>query len=350
MDFQPDYRNMEAAAKNEKPARLPLYEHLINPESMEKILDIRFAELLDGSQSDCRQFFEQYCGFYHRMTYDTVSYEVCVTEMLPDGGALLGERPGPIQSRDDFERYPWDDLPQLFWELAAPRFDMLSQCLPDGMKAVGGIGNGIFEISEDLVGFEKLCYMQIDDPQLFADRYEKIGSLLMELWRVLLERYSDIYTLCRIGDDMGFKSGTLLAPATLIEHVVPQYRRIISLIHSRGKPFLLHSCGKIFDVMEQLISAGIDAKHSNEDAIAPFDKWIDRYGKRIVLLGGIDTDRLCRMAPDDIFEFALAQGTNFRRTAGGYALGSGNSIPPYVPTDGYLAMIRAAQEIRQREA
>jgi len=35
--------------------------------------------------------------------------------------------------------------------------------------------------------------------------------------------------------------------------------------------------------------------------------------------------------------------------ARGYALGSGNSIPDYVAVQGYLAMIRAAQQIRQNE-
>lgn len=38
------------------------------------------------------------------------------------------------------------------------------------------------------------------------------------------------------------------------------------------------------------------------------------------------------------------------KSARGYALGSGNSIPDYVPTENYLAMIRAAQALRQGEA
>ena len=120
-------------------------------------------------------------------------------------------------------------------------------------------------------------------------------------------------------------------------------------IHSSGKPFLLHSCGCIFDVMDEMIASGIDAKHSNEDAIAPYDEWISRYGKRIGLFGGIDTDLLCRMSPDNIYEYVLESASRFRATANGYALGSGNSIPEYVPADGYLAMIRAGQEIRRRE-
>ena len=45
----------------------------------------------------------------------------------------------------------------------------------------------------------------------------------------------------------------------------------------------------------------------------------------------------------------LERGTKYRRLARGYALGSGNSIPDYVPVEGYLAMIRAAQAIRTRD-
>ena len=53
------------------------------------------------------------------------------------------------------------------------------------MKAVGGIGYGVFEISEDLVGFQQLCFMQVDDPELFADLYKRIGDMLVSIWRTL---------------------------------------------------------------------------------------------------------------------------------------------------------------------
>jgi len=347
--FEPDYRNVVAAATNRRPVRLPIYEHLINVESMERIRGKPFDARPDGPAADRRRFFESFCGFWREMTYDTVSFEVCVTEVLPGGGALIGERAGPIQTRADFEKYPWDELPGLFWDRAGPRLEALAEALPPGMKAVGGVGNGPFEISEDLVGFESLCYIQADDPPLLGELYRRIGDLLVGLWSTLLERFGEVFAVCRVGDDMGFKTATLVSPETLIAHVVPQYRRVIDVVHRAGRPFLWHSCGKIFDVMDEMIAAGIDAKHSNEDAIAPFDEWIGRYGRRIGLFGGIDTDRLCRMDPGDVYDFVLEAGERFRRTARGFALGSGNSIPPYVPPEGYLAMVRAARELRRRE-
>jgi len=283
------------------------------------------------------------------MTYDTVSFEAGICGSLPDNGAIMGGRPGPIQNRTDFESYPFEEIASRFWGEWEPHLEALSSVMPAGMKAVGGCGYGVFEISEDLVGYEYLCLLQYDDPELFADLYVKIGDLMVTLWSRMLERYADLFAVCRMGDDLGFKSATLLAPKTIIQHIIPQYRRIIRLVHDCGKPFLLHSCGNILSVMDALIGAGIDAKHSNEDQIAPFSEWIERYGGKIGLFGGIDMDVLCRQDPSTVFEIALEQGKRYRDTANGYALGSGNSIPDYVPVEAYLAMVRAAQKIREEE-
>lgn len=347
--FQPDYRHMEQVVHNRRPARLPIYEHNISPGIMEKIQGVKFAALLGGDRADVAEFFRQYCRFFRDMTYDTVSCEVCFMEILPGSGALLGGKPGPIQSRADFDAYSWADLPRRYWEVAGPRFDALAAALPPGMKAIGGVGNGVFEISEDLVGLEYLPFMQVDDPELYADVFRNIGDLMVAVWTEFLKRYKDIFVACRFGDDLGFRSSLLTNPVTVRAHILPQYKRVIDRVHAAGKPFLLHSCGCIFEVMDEIISLGIDAKHSNEDAIAPFARWIKDYGDRIGLLGGFDMDFLCQKSAPEVYAAVLEQGSEFRRAARGYALGSGNSIPDYVPVENYLAMIRAAQAIRDRE-
>jgi len=349
MDFQPDYRHMLCVLSNHRPDRLPIYEHVISPVIMEKILGISFAELQNGDDEDLKEFFSQYCRFYKQTGYDTVSFSIDFTSILPGHGAIRGGKPGPIQTRQDFEKYPWDQLPAIFWQSAERKFEMLGKCLPEGMKAIGGIGNGVFEISEDLAGLEYLSYMLVDNPPLVADLYRKIGDLMLQMWEAFLCRFGRYYAVCRFGDDLGFKTGTLVSPSTIKEYIIPQYRRIIPSIHSTGKPFLWHSCGNIFEVMDAVIETGIDAKHSNEDAIAPFDRWISLYGERIALLGGIDINLLCQGSPSEIAARTFEDGLRFRSQAKGYALGSGNSIPDYVPVEGYLAMLEGARKIREYE-
>ena len=73
--------------------------------------------------------------------------------------------------------------------------------------------------------------------------------------------------------------------------------------------------------------------------------WVEKYGDRIGNFGGIDTDVLCRQSEDYIrkYVFDCLERT---RNGGGMAFGSGNSIPDYVPTAGYLAMVNAVREWR----
>ena len=65
--------------------------------------------------------------------------------------------------------------------------------------------------------------------------------------------------------------------------------------------------------MDDLIELKIDAKHSNEDDIAPFIKWVDTYSSRIGLFGGIDVNTLCLKSYDDIYKEVLEKGTEYRK-------------------------------------
>jgi uroporphyrinogen decarboxylase len=348
MEFQPDYRNILEVLYNRRPPRLPLYEHHIDAPFISKVLDRQLVPV-EKQPADLEHYYILLTGFWKDMGYDAFDYEAAICDILPGHGAIFGGRPGPIQTRADFEKYPFDDIPRIFWETYTPHLEAIRKAMPAGMKAFGGCGYGIFETSQDLVGYEPLCIMLYSDPILFTDLFTQIGDLYAELWSEMIRRYSDLFVFFRMGDDLGFKNSTLLPPETIIQHILPQYRRVISLVHRAGKKFLLHSCGNIFPVMEEIIACGIDAKHSNEDQIAPFDRWIELYNDRIGLFGGIDVDVLCHNPYDEVFRIVLEAGTRYRGKTRGWGLGSGNSIPEYVPVGGYMGMIDAAKEIRKRE-
>jgi uroporphyrinogen decarboxylase len=348
MIYAPDYNNILKVLYNERPKRLPLYEHHIDLPFISKYLGKEIV--LHGEKpEDYREHYREVIGFWKEMTYDSFDYEAAICEIFPGHGAILGGRPGPIQTRDDFNKYPFDEIPQIFWHTYKPHLEAIREVMPEGMKAYGGCGYGIFESSQDLVGFEYLCVMQYLDPELFVDLFRKIGDLYEKLWSEMINKYSDIFVFYRMGDDLGYKNSTMLEPETIRKFIFPQYKRIIDLVHSSGKKFLLHSCGCIFELMDEIIGLGIDAKHSNEDQIAPFERWIDLYNDRIGLFGGIDVNTLCLKSYDDVFKEVFEKGTEYRRRTKGYGMGSGNSIPGYVPVEGFQAMIDAVKEIRKRE-
>lgn len=347
-ESQPDYNNLLYVLNNTRPPRLPLYEHSIDVKFMSKCLQ-KDIDLLGNKKADFVNYYQGITGFWKEMTYDAFAFEAGVCNIFPDHGAIYGGKLGPIQNRDDFNKYPFDDIPEIFWETYTPHFEAIKSITPNGMKSYGGCGYGIFESCQDLVGCESLCTLQYFDPDLFRDLVKRVGDLYVELWSELIRKYNDMFVFYRMGDDLGFKSSTLLEPDTFRSHFFPQYKRIIDLVHWSGKKFLLHSCGNIFQIMDDLIDLGIDAKHSNEDEIAPFEKWIDLYSKKIGLFGGIDVNILTLNSYSDVYKYVQEKGKKYRKSANGYGLGSGNSIPDYVPVDGYMAMIEAAKEIRKNE-
>ncbi len=347
-EFQPDYRNILSVLHNVRPQRLPLYEHHIEVPFVSKYNKEEI--LLQGNKAkDLEDFYRKITGFWKNITFDAFDYEAAICDVFPGHGAIMGGRPGPVQTRDDFNKYPFDEIPDIFWETYTPHLEAIRKVLPAGMKAYGGCGYGIFESSQDLVGYEYLCTMQYLDPELFADIFYKIGDLYEVLWTEMVKRYDDIFVFYRMGDDLGFKTSTLLEPDTIRNHILPQYKRVIDIVHRANKKFLLHSCGNIFGIMDDILALGIDAKHSNEDEIAPFEKWIDLYNDKIGLFGGIDVNVLTLNNYDDVFKIVLEKGTKYRNSTKGYAIGSGNSIPDYVPVESFQAMVDAVAEIRRSE-
>ena len=348
-DFTPDYTNLISVLENKRPERLPVYEHHIDPPFISRAIgaEVNPAGL---KKNELEDYYRTVIGFWKEMTYDGLDFEAAICDILPGHGAIMGGMAGPIQTREDFDRYPWKEIPGIFKDIYTPHFEAIRKTLPRGMKAYGGCGYGIFEASQDLVGFEPLCVMQCMDPDLFRDIFIKIGDLWVELWAWVIKNNSDIYAFYRMGDDLGYKTSTMLEPDVIRQHIFPQYRRVIDLIHNSGKKFLLHSCGNIFPIMDDIISLGIDAKHSNEDQIAPFSEWIKRYSGKIGLFGGFDLNLLILNSPDVVYQTVLEQGKRYRAEAKGYGLGSGNSIPGYVPVEGFKAMIEAVKEIRRTEA
>jgi hypothetical protein len=343
--FEPDYRNILQVLNNEKPARLPLYEHHIDAPFIEKAIGKKLG-VESNKPKELEHYYSEVIGFWKDMTFDAFDYEAAICEIYPNHGAILGGMLGPIQTREDFEKYPFDKLPEIFWEAYTPHLEAIRKVLPPGMKAFGGCGYGIFESSEDLVGFESLAVLQYLDPELFADLFIKIGDLYEVLWTEMIERYDDLFVFYRMGDDLGYKTATLLEPETIRTHILPQYKRVIDIVHNNGKKFLLHSCGNIFEIMDDIIDLGIDAKHSNEDEIAPFEKWIELYGDRIGLFGGIDVNTLCLNSYDDVFNIVFEKGKKYMNMSKGFGLGSGNSIAEYVPVDGFMGMVDAVKELR----
>lgn len=346
-NFIPDYQNLVSAARRMRPKRLPLYEHSIGSEVLERLTGLKIKDIAHSmNAAERREGLKNMLEAWRLLGYDCASFEFCITDILPGGGCLIHEHQEPvIKTMADLERYPWDALPDIFFERYGWVYDIIREELPAGMKLIGGVGNGPFECAQDIIGFVGLCYMKYDDPELYDALFNRIGVLMQTIWSRFLQRFGDIMAVCRVGDDYGFKSQTMLPNEDIRRLIVPHFRALIEEVHRYNKPFLLHSCGNIALVMNDFIKAGIDAKHSNEDAICPFTDWPEQYGDKIAVFGGIDVDYLCRKTPEEVRKQTLRVLTDMEKWPG-FAFGTGNSVPDYANIENYTAMLETARKFR----
>jgi uroporphyrinogen decarboxylase len=194
------------------------------------------------------------------------------------------------------------------------------------------------------MSYEGLAFALIENPGLVRAVADRVGGLLVEFYERLLglDRIAAVFA----GDDMGFKTGTLISPAHLRAYCLPWQKKFVGLAHAGGKPYFLHSCGKVLAVMEDLISdVGIDGKHSFEDVIIRAEDFQARYGDRIAVLGGLDVNILSH-GSEEAVRRRTRELVEVCGGRGRYAVGSGNSIPSYVPAANYLAMVDEALSFR----
>ncbi|NLH55227.1 MAG: hypothetical protein GX482_06965 [Acholeplasmataceae bacterium] len=254
-------------------------------------------------------------------------------------GATISLNEGAlITDRKSFESYPWPDE-------ANADFSIISEAgkhLSEKAKFVAFSHDGILENTIGIVGYENLCYMVYDNPELAAAVFRKVGELIYRYFCRCLE-YDEVgAVLCN--DDWGFSTQTMLAPDLLRIHVFPWYKKIVEKAHALGKYAILHSCGYYYDIIDDVIEVmGFDGRQSYEDKIVPVEKAYRELHPRLAILGGIDVDFLVRATSGEVYD-RCKRMLHMTKETGGYALGSGNSIPDYVPLENYKALLRAALE------
>lgn len=349
----PDFTRLrKVLLRQGEPDRLPFIEVYINIPVMEAILGRKIPDINPRTGSPDRAVQEAYWAarieFMHKVGYDYVqvgfscpwsrrSEKRLVTqdtaELSTGERSWQNESEGVINSWADFESYPWPSVADLDYS----NLEYVSKHLPEGMQIIGFSGGWFMEGFLGMMGIVPLAYALEDDPDLVAAVTEKLTTLAIAGFRGMSE--IDNVGALWLGDDMGFKTATLISPDALRKYVFPGQKQLVDIAHEHDLPFCLHACGNLEQIMEDLIGyVGIDAKHSYEDIFLPVTEAKKRYGDRIAILGGVDVDILSRFSEEEV-RARTRQVIRECGPGGGYALGSGNSWNGYIRIQNYLAML-----------
>ena len=346
-EITPDWESLvRCVARKGTPERVHSLELFLDEETKQAIC-ARHGLTEDLSGSDPAYLLKREIALQRFLGYD---YVLCGLEGLEmpvnwlnaedtaenkrDAGRdFINEHQGPITTWEEFEAYPWPD-PEDATSLALEWYE---KNLPDGMCVLGGLTGHFAENLSWLMGYETLCYALYDQ----RDLVQAIADRCLEMDRQVVARLVEFDQVKMVwgSDDMGFRSGTLIGPDDLRALALPGHKALAQITHDTGRLYLLHSCGNLATIMDDLIEdVRIDAKHSFEDTIVDVREAKALWGDRLTLLGGIDMDFMCRAEESAIRE-RVRDTLRVCMPGGGYCLGTGNTVANYVPVDSYLAML-----------
>jgi uroporphyrinogen decarboxylase len=342
---KPDFSRFLAAIRRQEPDRVPFIELFLDAEIVEQVLE---EPLVPPGTPEDRVAEEHYknrikcleaLGYDHITVYCGIPFQ---RKLVAGADTAVYPRPqrswqdeshGAIETWEDFERYPWPRPEDIDYSA----IEIVAKHLPDGMMITGSTPGGVLENPMWIMGYVPFSYALYDQPDLVAEVFRRVGELQVAACETLAshEKVGALF----IGDDMGHKHGTLVSAQVIREHALPWHKKMVEAAHRHGKPYILHSCGNIAEIMDDFINfVGIDAKHSYEDVITPVTEAKRLWGDRIAICGGVDVDKLARFTDSQVRAYTW-QILEKCAPGGGYLLGSGNSVANYIPVENYLAML-----------
>ncbi len=335
----PDFTNILKICNRKKPDRPTLFEFFMNWDLYARMAGHILEEpcaALDALKWQTEAFRK---GGYDYATSGGSEFRFPKKEHKREKSRSLNEG-NVFSDRESFNRYEWPNPDEFDYS----PLEEIKPDMPEGMKFIVSSPGGVLENVIQLTGYDNLCLLLYDDPSLVGEIFDHVGSRLKRHYELAV--CHDTVGALMINDDWGFKTQTMLAPEDMRTYVIPWHKKLVRVAHDAGKPAIMHSCGQLKEVMDDIIDEiGFDGKHSYEDSITPVEEAYDKWSDRVAILGGIDVDFICRRTHKEVYERSKAMIDRSRKR-GAYALGSGNSIPNYVPQEAYFAMVNAVLDDR----
>ena len=255
----------------------------------------------------------------------------------------------PVKDREDFEnwkekfdpsdpgRYPDD------WELLARAYR--NRDYPLGIKC-----GSLYGWLRYWMGFERLSRAFVKEPDLVEDMMEFLTGHIVEVVSRTLEKLEQLEVGLDFStwwEDMCYNKGPLISPDAFERLMVPRYRRIVSVLEDYGIDIhYVDSDGNIEELVPLWLKAGINCMFPLEAAHTDPKDLRERFGKRLLLMGGVDKRALIDGSRRAINrELARLQPLMER---GGFIPHLDHRVPPDVEFDSYEYYIRRKREMLGR--
>jgi uroporphyrinogen decarboxylase len=182
---------------------------------------------------------------------------------------------------------------------------------------------GLFENSWQTMGFERFA-VALRREKEFLKRYIRFYE---DLWCEMLEAWADAGVPGAIySDDHAYRSGPMINPVQMKELYTDSLCRITETAHRLGMKIVIHSCGRVYDLLEWWADCGFDGVHALEPtAGVELAKVKEMVGDRMCVIGNLDiTHIMVDASKEEVFD-AVRESIAAAGRGGGYIIAPTNS-------------------------
>ena len=210
---------------------------------------------------------------------------------------------------------------------------------------VGLFGGNMFEIPQMLYRMDNYLLATGMYPDKVAELSEKLYQIHLknlELWMSAVGPYIDVVLF---GDDLGGQQGPLISPEAYREYYKPYHKKLWGRARELADVKVqLHCCGGIYQLIDDLIEAGLDAFNPVQISCRGMDPSILKaeFGDRITFWGGgCDTQRILPMSTADEVASHVREMTSILSPGGGFIFQQVHNILANVAPENVVAMMEA---------
>ena len=144
----------------------------------------------------------------------------------------------------------------------------------------------------DLVGFEHLAMMSVDDPDLVEEMVAHLAGMCLALLPPVLERGQ--FDAAGGWEDICFNSGPILNPRFFAERIMPHMEPVMKLLRQHGVDVIWTDCdGNILKLIPLWMEVGLNCMFPLEVRPGNDPVALKReYGRELLIRGGFDKDVL----------------------------------------------------------
>ena len=166
--------------------------------------------------------------------------------------------------------------------------------VPKDYPIMGVIWSAHFQDACAAFGMETAFIKILTEPEMFRAVIDRITEFYLDANEIFYSAIKGKLHAVLMGNDMGSQTGLMISPSHLREFVFPGIRKLVQQAKAYKLKVIYHSCGAVYDIIPDLIEAGVDVIHPIQ-ALAygmdPYRLWKE-FGNRIAFCGGVDAQKL----------------------------------------------------------